>query len=214
MMADSQSRQVVVSAQLLLLLLLGSCMVHEIEAVEYASQRVNDLETVVPPYLDSFGAPSAQVKVYYRTNSTVGKLKLGKLYDRNQTQAAPHVVIKGDAVQKNDFYTLLTVDPDARSPTNFTARNILHWMVTNIPGNIKSSQAITDVGDVIQPYAGPAPPIGTHRYIFLLFSQGYKKIEVPAPTSRALFSVRNFTTTYQLGWPLGGTLFRASFDDQ
>ncbi|KAG6543109.1 hypothetical protein Mapa_015358 [Marchantia paleacea] len=207
-MANSRCRQIVVSV-----LVLVSCMVQEIVAVEYASQRVNDLETIVPPYVDSYGAPSAQVKVYFKTNSTVGKVKLGKLYDRNQTQAAPHVVFKGDAIQKHDYYTLLTVDPDARSPTNFTVRNVLHWMVTNIPGHIKSSQEITDVGDVVQPFRGPAPPIGTHRYIFLLFSQGHKKIDVPEQP-RTLFSVRNFTDTYQLGWPLGGTLFRASFDDQ
>ncbi|KAL3699673.1 hypothetical protein R1sor_017695 [Riccia sorocarpa] len=180
-------------------------------AVDYASQLANDVETVLSPYVDSYGAPSAEVTVVY---ASVGKVQLGKLYTRNDTAVPPLVHVQGDAIDERRFYSLVTVDPDASGPANFTARNILHWLVVNIPGKkITSTPNITEIGDEAAPYRPPTPRIGTHRYIFLLFEQGRRKINPPL-YPRALFSIRNFTGTFNLGWPLGGTLFRASFDDQ
>jgi phosphatidylethanolamine-binding protein (PEBP) family uncharacterized protein len=42
--------------------------------------------------------------------------------------------VKWDA-DSNSFYTLLMTDPDAPSRQSHQAREWLHWLVVNIPGN-------------------------------------------------------------------------------
>lgn len=46
------------------------------------------------------------------------------------------------------------------------SREWLHWMVTNIPSGGTANQ-----GHEVTPWRGPSPPVGTHRYVFLLFEQ-------------------------------------------
>lgn len=49
-----------------------------------------------------------------------------------------------------------------------------HWLVVNIP------ESKVDSGQTVLEYKCPAPPAGTgyHRYIFKLYSQGDKTIQV------------------------------------
>ncbi|KAL5005785.1 hypothetical protein ScPMuIL_016943 [Solemya velum] len=58
------------------------------------------------------------------------------------------------------------VDPDAPSPDNPVHKYWLHWLVTNIPGDSLSNGGTTNMA-----YSGPSPPIGIHRYQFLLMEQ-------------------------------------------
>lgn len=127
-MAKLQSH--LLSCLLAALLLAGAAAA----ASSYSKQA--DADLIVPPWVDAYGAPSATVKLYYDGR----KLKAGKLYGINETQSKPHVTIKGSAVLKDHYYTLVTVDPDAPGPKNNTRKNILHWLVINIPGSIKTSQ--------------------------------------------------------------------------
>eukprot|EP00246_Nothoceros_aenigmaticus_P004175 TRINITY_DN155_c0_g1_i1.p1 TRINITY_DN155_c0_g1~~TRINITY_DN155_c0_g1_i1.p1 ORF type:complete len:226 (-),score=20.50 TRINITY_DN155_c0_g1_i1:410-1021(-) len=170
-----------------------------------AYSKQSDADSIIPPWVDAYGAPSATVTLYYHGN----KLKPGRQYGINSTQEKPHVTIKGKAILQDHYYTLIAVDPDAPGPKNFTRKDILHWLVVNIPGAIKTSQEVYHKGDELLPYVGPGPPVGVHRYFFLLFDQGKKKIDYQAPTSRFLFSVRTFTSVFHLGFPVAGTLFRA-----
>jgi phosphatidylethanolamine-binding protein (PEBP) family uncharacterized protein len=58
-----------------------------------------------------------------------------------QTQKKPSVQFHGNGFGRDaDKYTLAMVDPDAPSPSNPVLRNILHWLVTDIPGSTTASQ--------------------------------------------------------------------------
>jgi phosphatidylethanolamine-binding protein (PEBP) family uncharacterized protein len=111
-----------------------------------------------------------------------------QVLDRNYTLEQPTVAIKA-ASQK--LFTLLMTDPDATPPS------WLHWMVTNIPGDMPSIEN----GDVVVAYAPPTPPSGTHTYVFTLYEQ-VSSIIVPTPEQRGNFNVREFVYRYALGKPL------------
>ncbi len=58
-----------------------------------------------------------------------------------QTQNKPSVQFYGNGFGGDaDKYTLAMVDPDAPNPSNPVLRNILHWLVTDIPGSTTASQ--------------------------------------------------------------------------
>jgi protein FLOWERING LOCUS T len=60
-----------------------------------------------------------------------------------QIQSKPHVELHGNGFGGDaEKYTLVMVDPDAPSPSNPTLRNILHWLVTDIPGSTSPSQGL------------------------------------------------------------------------
>jgi len=51
----------------------------------------------------------------------------------------------------------------------------LHWIVTE-------AQTRPEKGVTMVEYMGPAPPAGTHRYIFILFQQSDPDAEVAVPS--------------------------------
>ncbi|XP_002013313.2 uncharacterized protein LOC6587906 [Drosophila persimilis] len=112
-----------------------------------------------------------------------------------------------------NYYTLLMIDPDAPSPQQPSAREKLHWMVLNIPGN----QLI--MGDVRAGYVGPTPASGSglHRYVFLLYrQQDYTKFDFPRLpkhilTGRSKFRSMQFAKRYKLGYPVAGNVFTATW---
>lgn len=106
------------------------------------------------------------------------------------------------------LFTLTMTDPDAPSPQNPIRREILHFLVTNIPGDYDSSQNLTDVATVVAPFASPHPPNGTHRYTLLLFKQEVKLNVTAQP--RVSFHTQNFTNIYGLGPPIAATFFYAT----
>ncbi|CAA6658400.1 unnamed protein product [Spirodela intermedia] len=98
----------------------------------------------------------------------------------------------------------IVADPDAPSPSNSTLREILHWLVVNIPrGNVTR-------GEELVPYVGPAPPIGVHRYVFSLFRQKKPLKGVKVPTGRALFRTRRFAADNRLGLPVAALYFNST----
>lgn len=117
-----------------------------------------------------------------------------------QAHAEPKVEIEGAAPA--DLYTLIASDPDAPDPDNPIRREYLHWIVTNIGGNNVAS------GNPVTSYMGPAPPIGTHRYVFALFKQpNQTPLQIKEPDSRANFVMREFAKQYSLGEPVAATYF-------
>ncbi|XP_058797813.1 protein D1-like [Phymastichus coffea] len=118
-------------------------------------------------------------------------------------------------VGDSEYYTLCMADPDARLSLDVPPFQVLHWLVTNIPGND------IDKGDILAEYRGSGPPKGTglHRYVFLLFKQPEKLqfdekfISKTTRTGRVNYSVQNFVDKYKLGIPVAGNMYRAEYDD-
>ncbi|XP_024542653.1 protein SELF-PRUNING-like [Selaginella moellendorffii] len=87
-----------------------------------------------------------------------------------------------------DLFMLVMVDPDPPGPQIPILRNILHWIVVNIPAQSTSKLSFqkksgpleyiynefadaSEQGDHLAPYLSPTPVQGVHRYYFLLFRQ-------------------------------------------
>nr|ANS56345.1 MFT-like protein [Podocarpus macrophyllus] len=102
------------------------------------------------------------------------------------------------------LFTLVMTDPDAPSPSEPSMREWVHWIVTDIPGSSDASQ-----GREILPYMGPRPPIGIHRYVFVLFKQQCPMMMMMAPQVRHNFSTRAFAAQYGLGLPVATVYFNA-----
>ncbi|KAG0514231.1 hypothetical protein BDA96_10G172700 [Sorghum bicolor] len=124
------------------------------------------------------------------------------------TAAAPVVQIAGRA---NDLFTLVMTDPDAPSPSEPTMRELIHWLVVNIPGGADPSQ-----GETVMPYLGPCPPVGIHRYVLVVYQQKarFRAPPVLAPgaeveASRARFRNRAFADRHDLGLPVAAMYFNA-----
>eukprot|EP01018_Ginkgo_biloba_P005043 Gb_13114 [translate_table: standard] len=80
----------------------------------------------------------------------------------------------------------------------------LQRIVTDIPVGTDASQ-----GREILPYMGPRPPIGIHRYAFVLFRQQNPMLMMLAPQARHNFSTRAFAARYGLGLPVATVYFNA-----
>lgn len=78
-------------------------------------------------------------------------------------------------------FALYFHDPDAPDPRN-PRTDWLHWILVNIPGNVRSIRKGSSAGEEIindsgrKSYASPSPPIGIHRYIFKLFALNVEKV--------------------------------------
>ncbi|RWR75793.1 Phosphatidylethanolamine-binding protein PEBP [Cinnamomum micranthum f. kanehirae] len=95
----------------------------------------------------------------------------------------PNIQITGDP---DDFYTLVR-------------------MVSDIPGGSTASQ-----GKEVLQYMAPEPPVGIHRFVFVLFSQN-KTSDIPVmpPPARQNFRTRDFAAQYGFGLPVAGVYFNA-----
>jgi hypothetical protein len=73
---------------------------------------------------------------------------------------------------QDGYYTLMMLDPDAPSKAVPSLRNILHWLVVNIPVCDSRKLAIRS-GNTLAVYVPPNPSAasGYHRYVFILYWQ-------------------------------------------
>ncbi|KAJ0962809.1 hypothetical protein J5N97_027931 [Dioscorea zingiberensis] len=108
------------------------------------------------------------------------------------------------SARPTDLFTLVMTDPDAPSPSDPTMREWIHWLVVNVPGGTDISQ-----GDEVVPYMGPRPPVGIHRYVFVLFQQKAPFPAVAPLESRANFCTRAFAAQCNLGLPVAAVYFNA-----
>ncbi|KAJ4973538.1 hypothetical protein NE237_006712 [Protea cynaroides] len=113
----------------------------------------------------------------------------------------PNVLISGSF---NELFTLVMTDPDAPSPSEPTMRELVHWIVVNIPGGTNPSRGIE-----IMPYSNPRPHLGIHRFIFVLFKQKSVLNGVEPPHPRNNFNTRAFANELQLGVPVATVYFNA-----
>lgn len=113
------------------------------------------------------------LKVSYPSGVSVN---LGNVLTPTQVKDKPKLIWEAE---KDAYYTLVMIDPDAPSRIDFSLREILHWLVMNIPeSNVES-------GDEIIEFIGTGAPkdTGLHRYIFLVFKQPNGKIQHNEPRS-------------------------------
>ncbi len=108
-------------------------------------------------------------------------VKDGQIISVNSALEVPTIVYE-DYAAEDFYYTLILADPDFPSRVNPSLRELVHWVVVNIPSNRISE------GKIILEYLPPAPPFssGLHRYVFCLYKQ-LKKLEEPEIVSAAIF---------------------------
>lgn len=176
----------------------------------------SSFDCIIPPWVDSFtGIPRINLRVSF----SGANVEHSRLFSHNQTFVRPRVTLSGHDLRPQDAYTFIIVDPDAYNPATHVARSVIHYIISNIPGSTSPSQDVTEIGRTVLDYLHPgkptflAPgPYGVHRYYTLLFKQERITENVHNVTLRSNFSVRNFTSTYKLGYPVAGLMFRVNID--
>ncbi|KAI0989606.1 hypothetical protein GJ496_007015 [Pomphorhynchus laevis] len=122
-------------------------------------------------------------------NITYGRKRVtnGLLLSKEETQIAPRIEL---CIHPSRLYTLIMIDPDAPSPENPKLGPWLHLYRYNIsianPGGIDAFS-----------YSGPAPPQGTHHYVFILFRQRNGPV-YPSVSSPTNFPLIQYIQRYQL----------------
>lgn len=164
-------------------------------------------EQVIPDVIDV--QPTASIDIKWPSGFTAQQ---GNALTPTQVKDQPEFSYVAKA---NKLYTLVMVDPDAPSRKEPTFREILHFMVANIPGSNVAK------GDVFAEYVGSGAPQGTgyHRYVFLLFEQSDKlktdlmSIKKTSRVGRTKFSIRKFAKEHNLGEPVAANFYQAQYDD-
>lgn len=110
------------------------------------------------------------------------------------TQFEPQIKFN---LEKDKYYTIMMIDPDAPSKTNPKYKYFLHWLVVN------TNNEIVD-------FVPPSPPIGSglHRYYICLFEQN-GKIDIQIKNQiieRPRFNVDHFCQQHGLVL-VGSTMF-------
>lgn len=152
---------------------------------------------IIPDILDKVAGQ--QVNLHVAFGPTLAKD--GVLIAPAKASHVPEVKIGGDP---GALYTLICSDLDPPDPANPVMKEWLHWLVTNIKDNSVAS------GDELASYRGPSPPIGTHRYVFMLFKQpGPIKASDPTHGKRGHFNTRDFAAKHSLGNPVAVEYFNS-----
>jgi large subunit ribosomal protein L35 len=99
------------------------------------------------------------------------------------TKSEPKIKLN---LEKDKYYTIMMVDPDAPSKENPKYKYFLHWLIIN-------------TNDKIIDFMPPSPPIGSglHRYYICLFEQ-LNKIDKVHITERIKFDVDYFCRQHDL----------------
>ncbi|KAL2342359.1 hypothetical protein Fmac_003644 [Flemingia macrophylla] len=151
---------------------------------------------VIGDVVDMF-IPSVNMSLYFGSKHVTNGCDIKP----SMAVTPPKVTLTGNM---DHLYTLVMTDPDAPSPSEPNMRELIHWIVVDIPGGTNPTK-----GKEILPYLGPKPPVGIHRYIFVLFEQKGPLTAVEQPTNRANFNTRNFASQLDLGLPVATVYFNA-----
>nr|XP_045607986.1 protein D2-like [Procambarus clarkii]XP_045607987.1 protein D2-like [Procambarus clarkii] len=160
---------------------------------------------VVPDVVDA--APPALLQVKY------GALEVSEGNVLTPTQVVTSPTHLSWPREDNALYTLCLTDPDAPSRDDPKVREVLHWLVVNIPGCDPAA------GDTLAHFVGSGPPSGTglHRYVYLVYRQPGRldcdEPRIPNNTAehRRNFSIRNFAAKYKLQL-VAGNFYQAEYD--
>ncbi|EFJ17001.1 hypothetical protein SELMODRAFT_17644, partial [Selaginella moellendorffii] len=111
---------------------------------------------------------------YLSTKEVFNNVTIERQFSPAEVLLQPKVSITNAG--NRDLFMLVMVDPDPPGPQIPILRNILHWIVVNIPAQ---STNASEQGDHLAPYLSPTPVQGVHRYYFLLFRQVRKTLSSP-----------------------------------
>ncbi|KAI7751322.1 hypothetical protein M8C21_002882 [Ambrosia artemisiifolia] len=148
------------------------------------------LHGVVEPFV-----PTVTMMVYYGNHRLIN----GSELRLSVAEITPRVLIGGE---HDELYTLIMIDPDAPNPDEPALREVVTWIVTNIPGGESSTQ-----GNEFMSYDVPNPQVGVHRHIMLLFRQRGPLNGIETLESRVHFRTRDFANTHNLDNPVGVAYF-------
>ncbi|XP_043703040.1 protein MOTHER of FT and TFL1-like [Telopea speciosissima] len=154
------------------------------------------ISRVIGDVIDMF-SPSVSMSVKYGIKDVSNGCDIKPSMATNP----PHIVISG---HHDDLFTLVMTDPDAPSPSEPSMRELVHWIVVNIPGGTNPTR-----GKEILAYSCPRPQLGIHRFVFVLFKQKGVLNEVEQPETCNNFSTRAFTNKLELGIPVATVYFNA-----
>lgn len=91
---------------------------------------------IIPDVVDKFHDDKvSSLRVLYNGVEVANGAKLRVA----EAQPKPHVEFQ-DLGVGDHLHTVIVVDPDAPSPQKPSFRHFLHWIVTNIPGSLPSTQ--------------------------------------------------------------------------
>ncbi|KAJ4846892.1 hypothetical protein Tsubulata_045744 [Turnera subulata] len=152
---------------------------------------------VIGDVVDMF-VPTSNMSVYYGSKHVTNGCDIKPSVAVNP----PKITISGHS---DELYTLIMTDPDAPSPSEPTMREWIHWLVVDIPGGTNPSLR----GKEILSYVGPRPPVGIHRYVFVLFQQKMPVGPIEQPDLRANFNTRLFAAHFNMGLPVATVYFNA-----
>ena len=100
---------------------------------------------------------------------------MDKKFSYRNKNLSPHLKWE-KAPEKTKSFALSCIDPDGG--------DWIHWLVKDIPSNIREFQQGGPVKGVElqndfgkKGYGGPAPPSGTHRYFFRIYALDVAKLE-------------------------------------
>lgn len=144
--------------------------------------------------------PTADLMVQYYGNRQV---RNGEELRPQEVVVRPYVAFSVRSPPHHSLFTLVMVDPDAPDPRQPLLREVLHWLVINIPEGMDPSR-----GMAVVPYLSPMPVSGIHRYAFMLFRQR-GPIGIPSPLlqARVRFNTRQFAAQHGLGLPVAAVHF-------
>ena len=119
----------------------------------------------------------------------------GGILSVQHTQQAPVVTWAAEDDDDEVLYTLVLTDPDSPSRVSAKEREVVHWVVANIPGGRLNS---IKRGTEVLPYLGPAPAYssGLHRYVFCLYRQTDALTEEELTNARTFFAPRRGLKSY------------------
>lgn len=162
-----------------------------------AHQLVPDILDFVPPHVATVKFPSGV------------SMSLGNELTPLQVKDAPSEV--DFPSEPGALYTILFTDPDAPSRAMPIYREILHWLVINVPSGAEIGK-----GQTVVPYVGSGPPegLGLHRYVLTVFKQSatLSADQFDAYQARFKFSSRDFASKFNLQL-IAGNLYQAQTDD-
>eukprot|EP00761_Pharyngomonas_kirbyi_P011839 gb/GECH01011865.1/.p1 GENE.gb/GECH01011865.1/~~gb/GECH01011865.1/.p1 ORF type:complete len:371 (+),score=73.92 gb/GECH01011865.1/:1-1113(+) len=177
------------------------------EAVELYPDLFPERDLFLPEFFNSL---NVNLRVSYG-NDFYDNVLLGNFLEAPQTLNPPSVEFPIDEEPENSKYTMVMVTPDYPFRLDSDEAPMIHWMISNIPGNdIKK-------GDTLVDYMPPLPSeyAGTFRYVFLLYRQPESmelNTQVNSLNDRRNFSIHQLADQFHLGLPVGMSFFRTEYD--
>ncbi|QLQ80927.1 hypothetical protein HG537_0E02820 [Torulaspora globosa] len=180
-------------------------------------QRLESL-AIIPDTLPTL-VPRAEVSLKFPFSTGVNKwIEPGELLSSNTTSLPPAIKIQEYELldPKNQYYTILVVNPDEPDLENDSFRTTLNYGLVNVQvsynDNVVDARKC-DATNVISTYLPPVPEknAGTQRFAVWLFRQPSALQPQRWVLNRDNFDIRQFARDHSL-LPVGAHVWRSEWD--